>query len=385
LVQGSVTPEEFLYNIKSGEKHAKDIIKAREMYNSNKESYTLFKQTQLPCYSLNFTFNNKRSNDTINEPTGYIYLDIDDNLEIELNNPLIYASWVSLSATGRGILVKVEGLNKANFSETYNEISNKLNINSDNGARKVTQVNVLSYDPKLYVNNYSSTYKALTKKDHYSNIKNLDKTIGTVLGSKYHNLRIDNIDELMNNVEFNGEVIHDFNEKIKYAQAYIPFGGFQLGYRNTGMCGYAFQLRALNPKIEFKTLYNLLKKVNQELCYPPMLEFKIRSIAESVMKIKNIEPNLNKDRRFLYNPDYQLSVTERRSETMKLINDERKEKSKIKIEKVIQDWDFEAMGKITQKGIRLITKQNIKTIKEYYPLFKSEIQSLNAEYSKNKL
>ncbi len=383
LVQGNVSPEEFLYQIKSGEDYANRVLEAREIYKSNKENYTLFKQTNLPCYSLNFTFNKIRSNDTINEASGYIYLDIDDNLEIELCNPLIFASWVSLSGNGRGVLVKVDGLNKANFSYTYNEISRELNINSDNGARKATQVNVLSYDPELYINNYSSTYEAILKKDQYSNIKREERTIGTVVGSSYVNLRFDNLDELIENIEFNGEVIYDFNKKIKYADAFIRFGGFQDGSRNTSICAYAIQVRALNPFIEFNILYNLLKKANQEHCHPPMLNSKIRGITKWAMNSKIIKPILNRDRRFVFNPEYKLSVVQKRSEAIKLINKERTAKSIKKIEGAIFDWDFETMGKITQKGIQSITEQSLNTIKKYYHLFKSEIQSLNLEYSRN--
>ncbi|ALJ05195.1 hypothetical protein APS56_08695 [Pseudalgibacter alginicilyticus] len=382
LVEGFVSPEEFLYQIKSGEDYANKVLEAREIYKSNKENYTLFKQTNLPCYSLNFTFNKIRSNDTINEASGYIYLDIDNNLEIELGNPLIFASWVSLSGHGRGVLVKVNGLNKANFSYTYNEISRELSIHSDNGARKATQVNVLSYDPDLYLNNTSNTFLAISKKDQYST-KKTKKTIGTVMGSEFHNLRFDNLDELIENIEFDGEVIYDFKQKIKYADAYIPFGGYQEGYRNNGLCGYAYQVRALNPKVNFKTLYNLLKIVNQEQCHPPLHNFKIRKIVESVMEIKNFAPIMNKTRRFVYNKDYQLNVSQRKSEMMRLINAGRTENSKIKIENAIYDWDFETMGKITQKGIRSITGLNLKTIKKYYPLYKSDIKLLNDNYAKN--
>lgn len=384
FVKGSIKPEEFLHNIKCGETHTKDIIKVREIYNFDQEGYNEFKLSKLPCYSLNFTFNETRSNDTIIEPTGYIYIDVDGKLDIDLSNPLIYASWISLSATGRGILVKVDGLNKTNFSSTYNEISNKLNIKSDEGARKPTQVNVLSFDPELYVNNYSFTYLASEKKDHNSNIKKEKRTIETVLVSKYHNLRFDNLDELVENIEFNGDVIYDFNEKIKYADAYIHYGGYHKGERNNGLCGYAYQLRALNPSIEFNTLYNLLKKVNEAHCSPPLQTYEIRGIAKGVMNTKNIEQILNKERRFVYNPDYKLTTTEKRSETMKVINKERIMNSKKKIEETIKNWDFDTMGKITQKGIQSITKQSLNTIKKYYSLFKSDIQSLNTEFSKKK-
>ncbi|WP_204345550.1 hypothetical protein [Psychroserpens algicola] len=380
LVQGSITPEQFISLVKDGSEYSNKILAAREIYKTNSEGYTSFKLTNLPCYSLNFTFNKIRSNDTIKRASGYIYIDIDDNVEIELGNPLIFASWLSLSGHGRGVLVKVDGLNKANFSNTYNDISSELNINSDKGARKTTQVNVLSYDPYLYLNNNSDTFIAISKKDHYS-IKKTKNTIGTVMGSEYHNLRFDNIDELIENVEFDGEVIYDFKQKIKYADAYIPFGGYQEGYRNNGLCGYAYQVRALNPKVNLKTLYNLLKIVNQEQCHPPLHNFKIRKITESVMKIKNIPAIMNKTRRYVYSKDYQLSVSQRKSEMMKLINKGRIEKSKMIIERTIYDWDFETMGKITQKGIQSITNQSLNTIKKYYHLYKSEIQRLNIEFT----
>jgi hypothetical protein len=68
---------------------------------------------------------------------------------------------------------------------------------------------------------------------------------------------------------------------------------------------------------------------------------------------------------------------------IKIINQDRIGKSKLKIEKAIEDWDFITDNIITQKGLASKAKMNIKTIKKYYSLYKSEIQSLNKEYRTN--
>ncbi|TDT41963.1 VirE-like protein [Maribacter spongiicola] len=381
-VLGSLTPDQFLSKIKSGDEHLEKILKARQVYRTDSSEYNNIKVTQLPCYTLNFTFEGVRNNCSIIASTGHIYIDLDNQREIDLQHPLIYASWMSLSDNGRGILVKVDNVNPENFKDVYSDISKQLGIKADKRACKPTQPNVLSYDPQVYTNQNSLTYKAIDKEEipHYNTINKEIDTIGTVVGTNFGNIRFDNLDELIENIEFNGDVLYDYRTKVKYASVFIKTSRINRGERNDTICGYAYQLRALNLGIKYQDLYNVLKDINSKYCHPPLPLYKIHSITKGVMNVVDIKPKLNKERRFVYNPDYDLTPTEKRQLNIKVLSKDREKDSKRKIEKTIDDWDFEKEGKITQKGLAKISGKNIKTIQKYYHLFKSHIQILNLEF-----
>ncbi len=133
------------------------------------------KTNNIPTYRFNFKFEGKATNETIIEPTGLIYIDVDDSTTIDLTNPYIYACWKSLSETGLGILVKVDGLSLNNFKDTYHGIGNMLGIPMDLGACKATQQNVLTYDANLYHNNESFTFQAINKKVSFTPIQEGEK------------------------------------------------------------------------------------------------------------------------------------------------------------------------------------------------------------------
>ncbi|WBX70869.1 primase C-terminal domain-containing protein [Tenacibaculum retecalamus] len=385
-VLGSVGIDKFLYTIKNGDEHLEQIKKARIAYTIDKNEYKFIKLNNLPCYTLNFKFNKTRKNANILDSTGFIYLDVDGYTDINLSNPLIFASWFSLSGNGRGILVKVENLDSTNFKVQYNKIAKALNINADEGARKTTQPNVLSYDPNLYVNydseKWEIDFKELTesKKDQYSGTNKATDIISTVVGYNDKPLRFDNLQDLIENVEFNGDVIHDFKIKIEYSCTTIPFKGIQKGRRNTIITAIAYQIKALNEHMNHERLLRLMLAINKDRCHEPLPMNEVKAIIDYVMRLEEITPNLNADRRFIFNSDYDLTTKQKRQEVIKVINGDRVKKSKLKVEAAIHDWDFIADGIITQKGLARKAKMNIKTIKKYYPLYKSEIQSLNKEY-----
>lgn len=388
LVLGSIELEEFLSIVKNGNEYLSQIKKAREVYLLDKKSYKNIKNSKLPCYTFNFTFEKRRLNSNIINSTGFIYIDIDGTTDINLSNPLIYASWLSLSDNGRGILVKVKNINNFNFNIEYDNIAKALNVDADKGARKLNQLNVLSYDPELYLNINSNIWIAESidsfqlKKDHYSSLIYNNNTVGTVVGS-FNSFRFDNLDELIANVEFNGDVIYDYKSKIGYSEIKIPFKGIRKGKRNSILNAIAYQIIALNPNITYDVFLRLLNSINEEHCNYPLSSEEIESIVDYVYKKDKINPIKNAERRFVFNSDYDLTTKEKRQQVIKFINNDKVEKSKFKIEKGIKEWDFIENGKITQKGLATVINMNIKTIKKYYPLYKSEIQALNIEYKTN--
>lgn len=386
-VLGTLTNQEFLDKIKYGDENLDNINLARENYFVDEVKYVHIKKNLLPCYALNFTFDQFRRNNNIINSTGCIYIDIDGSTDIDLTNPLIYSTWISLSGNGRGALVKVDNLTQENFSINYQLISKELGVESDAGAKKKTQVNVLSYDPNIHINDDSNIWIAKdspikkTKKTHCSINTSNKPTIATVMGPS-EPLRFDNLHELIENVEFNGNVLHDYNTKVKYCKVIVPFNGIPTGRRNSTLTAIAYQQRALNPLIEKSFLFRIINKHNNNKCEEPLPIDEINSIVRYVMDIIGIAPVENSDRRFVFNPDYELTVKERRQQIMKVLNTDRINKSKKRFESGVLDWDFNIEGKITQKGLAQKISMNIKTVKKYYPLYKSEIQQLNNKYNK---
>ncbi|RXP46864.1 hypothetical protein EC396_13365 [Lutibacter sp. HS1-25] len=380
-VLSSIKIEDFLSYVKEGNESLPYILEARSKFPNDKSSYYIIKTTKIPCYTLNFTFNKKKSNETINSNTGFIYLDYDKSIEIDTSNQLIFATWLSLSGTGRGILVKVDSLTLENFKYTYQSISKELNIETDHQACKATQSNVLSYDPNIYINYDSRVWVAndtqINKKYQHSNIKIEKETICTVIGYTGTKVRYDNLNEITKNIDFNGEAIYCFEQKIQYAKCFLPIGKIKVTTRNKILSSYAYQLKALNPLIKEIDLWKIITYINNTRCEIQYPKNELDVIVKSIMSKGKIEPKLNATRRFFYNPDYDLSVKKRRQLSIKAINFEKTQNSIKRIEQIVNEWDFKKDGKITQKGIKAKGGGCLNTIKKYYHLFKKEINEFN--------
>lgn len=390
-VLGSDSTQEFLNKIQYGNNNYLHLIEeARDIYYKDAYRYTNIKRNCLPCYSLNFRFNKFRRNANIIDSTGYIYLDIDGTTDINFNHTLLNASWLSLSGKGRGALVKVKGLTPINFNNNYNLISKELGIESDAGARKSTQVNVLSYDPNLFINDNSDYWECKTNNEkipHNSSNINTHTIVTTEMGEKIlQDIRYDNLEEVLPKIEFDGDAIYDHKDKIHYCKVKLPFNAIEKSSRNMILSSIAYQIRALNPFIQSTVLLRIMVSINYKICIEPLSIHEIEMMVVSTMKIeqKDLKPVVNVSRRFVYNDIYDLTTKEKRSLTMTAINADKVKNSKLKIEKAIKEWDFIGEGKITQKSLTSATKMNKKTIEKYYPLYKSDIQLLNKKYYKKK-
>jgi transposase len=66
---------------------------------------------------------------------------------------------------------------------------------------------------------------------------------------------------------------------------------------------------------------------------------------------------------------------------MAIVHKERVKKyandSKEKIRSILETWDFEAYGLISQRNIAKNFNINIKTVEKYYSEFKQDIQEMN--------
>jgi hypothetical protein len=82
-VQGEIDVYDFLDRIKNPDLITKKKIELARWFKSQDEVEEYQKlKAQLTCFTLNFSFNERKNNRTIKEPTGFIYIDIDDNVDI---------------------------------------------------------------------------------------------------------------------------------------------------------------------------------------------------------------------------------------------------------------------------------------------------------------
>jgi hypothetical protein len=137
--------------------------------------YTFVKSTKIPVVTWNASFNDKRSLKSISSLSGYIYMDVDDFSEITQENvfnilqdnalEFVQAAWKSFGGNGYGFLVKVNGLTIDNFKWNWQEITKKfqtLGIKIDKATKDITRINVLSYDPQMFIRENCKSLSAIT-------------------------------------------------------------------------------------------------------------------------------------------------------------------------------------------------------------------------------
>ena len=375
LVAKEVDIYEFIEQVKEPNQSVLDlIIKARTNYGKDKYLYDKIKE-QLPCFTLNFSFDNRKANGNIKAPTGFIYLDLDNKTDIDLANELIFVSWKSLSNNGRGVLVKVEGLTKNNFKNTYLSIAKELNIEADKNANKPSQYCIHSYDKDIYLNNDSITWEC---KDEI--IKNTP-TKGILLKGKkdrakkgvFTKLRFNNIDDY----DFKGKDYLYFEDKKEAIAEVFIRKRITKGNRNNVISSIASQIKALNLNIPFDDFRRLLLSVNFDRCKPPLKGYEIDSVIEKVFKNKENKLFFNSEKRFLFNPQSNLTKQEKTKITAPIMGERRSDKTVSEIKEVLNKWDRNKHGKVTINTLITETGKCKNTIEKYYKNFKELRTKIN--------
>ena len=383
-IESTLDIEDVFKIIKEGDCSLKHIEDART-YDRGNEVYDLIKTNLIPTFRFNFLFNGKATNKDLTEPTGLIYIDVDNSLDIP-DSDLIFAKWKSISLMGWGILVKVQNLTVESFNNCYDEISLLLKLDSDTGARKPTQQTVQSYDPNIYINPNSKTFNCLNIKKVPFPIKQkkrkecLDRNETFFPFTQHIKVRFNNIgDYFMNNDE---PYIVFKEDKEKLCIPFIP-QKVEKGNRNRYLYNYISQILALNPYINIAYITELADSVNSNAMKPPLVDTEIQGIINSLFRLKELGEltiNYNKERRIIFNPNQKLDF----KEIMNIVNKElgkiTRVKTAEKIYEFIEEWDFDNYGKITQLKLVDLTQLSPSTIKRYWHNFKSHIKELNNDY-----
>lgn len=352
------------------------ILEARKTGKGSAE-YKNIKKYKLPCAIINFNHKNNYVNgSTVTNSTDYLYLDIDDADSLgDIDFNYVSAYWKSLSNNGYSIVVKVNGLTPYNLQESYRYVGNILDINYDAAAISIDRVTVLSYDPNAY---YSSNTRIIDLSEIIVDTKKSTHSVSNnIFNLGYHQngdkIRIDNLNEVIeqSNVEinYNEDGVFDLgtDNKISYSKIIIPFKSIKKGKREKVLSSITHQLISFNKNWVKKRIVAYIYSINQNKMQPPLKDQEVNTIVNKKFKQRNeLEPMVNAKRRILYDPNFNLSGKQKSLLALKTCNKSTVEKSKAKIRIVLQNWNYNELGKITQKKVIQITKMNKKTVGKYY-------------------
>lgn len=370
--------EELVNYIKSDQRAEIDFIRQARQFGKGTDEYDTLKRSKIPCAIINFNHNQYVKTSTIIKPTGYLFLDVDeDDCLGNLDFSYVSAYWKSLSNKGYSFVVKVNGLHPDTLRDSYRYVGDLLDLPFDPNAISKDRLTVLSYDPNAYFSDQSVTIELPNPQStHYNSKKYF------LLGYDYNGdkIRYDNLDEMAIrsgiDIKYNDEGIFDFgaNDKLKYAKAIVPFHPVTKGKRNTFLSSFSHQLIALNPNTPNQELSRHIRAVNSSRVKPPLGAKEINHIINTKLKHRHLlTPILNAERRFLYNPEFNLDATEKRRLVIKEVNKGRVENSKNKIRDAIVNWNYDSFSKITIKNLVIVTKMNKKTIQKYYKSIRDEL------------
>jgi hypothetical protein len=379
--------EEVFEIIKKGNSDLTHIKHARA-FKKGTLDYDKIKKKLIPTFRFNFLFNQRAGNKNITEPTGLMYIDADLVDEIP-DSDFIFAKWKSLSLTGYCVLVKVDNLSLNNFSNSYNNISKLLNVESDDGARKATQQTIQSYDPNIYINYNSKIYNCLDIKKVSNPIKQKKKEKCLTADETFYNrsegvkVRFSNINDYFKDNDLPYIVFKEEKESI--CIPFIPLN-VNKGNRNNTFFIYLSQIVALNFHISEAYIKVLANSININAMKPRLPENELNNLIKSIFKLKHSNELLmlfNKKRRIIFNPKFKISFKDRMVVVNRELGSMAKEKTNNKIYECIEEWDFKTNGKITQSKVAISLEISNSTVKRYWNNFKSYVKELNEDYKKN--
>lgn len=382
----SLTLEEYIYSMKKPDFVRKSQVDlARQTYKNSqlKKDDPLYKsiKNSLPCITFLNTFDSYVINDNIIKSTGFMYLDIDNVEYIDISkHSFVVSYWKSLSNNGYGILIKCHNI--SDLQKNIQELSFVLNIELDKNAVSKDRLNVLGYDTNIYYNPNYTSYEFDNSKEVSLSCINKQSSLRLQqydTKKESENIRFSNLKDLIKGYDFNGEPFIDLGEnKLEYAEVFVPKKVFE-GNRNKSMFVLCSQIRGLNPWISESMLFRVCGTINKDKFKP---ELSVNELSEIVKKVYAKEKPvviLNKTKRILFNPDYDLSKFEKQSMSIRQIRTVEAKKNTALIIKCVENWDYQIQGKISQSKIAKATGFGIATVKRRSKEIRKIFEILNRE------
>jgi hypothetical protein len=381
---GEMTLQGYLAMVKEGYE-VDQILHARK-FEKGTESYNKVKYNR-KCVTLNFLYDDYKKNDNIIESTGVMMLDFDlpdfDISIIDDSYLLFYHK--SFGGKGYTVGVRVTYINQENFKEAYLRIANILGVGHlyDKNAVKMTQYTVLSYDPELYYNKHAVIFSGKNYASKY--LSNSYKS--NTLSIEYHSTYTGDI-RFNNGQEYTVEgqdFVSDFTNGYNYINCTLPFNyKIKEGGRRMYLFKYATNFVSLNSTVDKATVNKILYKINRYHMVEPLPTEELKQVVNSVFKYHErgiLKPVYSKKRKIIFNTKSYLTKHQKQKIVGQEISKHWKSVGEDKIYNVIECWDFENLGKITQKKIYLNHEVSKSCVKKYYRILKEYIKELNIDWS----
>jgi hypothetical protein len=374
-ITGYDTISGILKKIQKGE--TQRLTELARSYGKHSVEYNKIK-CQVQTFTPNASFSQRRDLMHLQEPSGFIYIDLDDYQDINFlkRNEYIYSCWRSLSGIGIGGLVKVNGITAQNFKDCWSYLFNYFRgygITIDKQTCDITRQNVISFDPDIYINeNAASLYadqittQTSTGIQQFQDYKDSSRS---ALFSGFEETIITDTSRIKYRTTLddylgkNYVVIEDGKE---FRSCFLP-KEIRDGERHKWMVGHTVSLLFNNPTVTMEKLFNSVFHSNLTHCYPPMMNSEIMSIVKWYWE-KHSRGMLDyhtKLKKIWFDPSVNINRNEKREivgvETGRL----RKEKTLKTLKSIYLELSSES-GKVTQKMVVEKSKLSIGTVKKYW-------------------
>jgi len=372
-----------LHQISTG-KTKQEVLAARKAEKGTDE-YEHYK-TNTITWTPNGTFSEQRRSDNLIELSGYIYVDIDINIDKEslTEIPFVYSVWESFSGEGYGLLVKVDGLNQYNYPSVWKYIDDYFkgkNIPIDQQTKDISRQNVMSYDPKLYTNTSCvpidadeltsnqtmSTFEYSKRKFINEDIPFENTTISGTSSTYYNTNTFDT--ELIYKTELDDYQGMDYiviEEGKPYRDCYVP-KSVKDGNRQKWLAGRTISLLFNNHSITLENLLNNVLYINKHHMTPPKDRTEVINLVRYYYK-EHIHGSLYynpKYKKIWFNPDSTQTTREKK----KIIGKEVGKMRKKKTTQHLQDC-YDNLRKVNLKVTQKMLSENsgkcLKTVKNYW-------------------
>jgi hypothetical protein len=120
---------------------------------------------------------------------------------------------------------------------------------------------------------------------------------------------------------------------------------------------------------------------------PNLTKTEINSVITSVINKReegSLKMYYNKERLILFNPNKKLTKSEKSKIKGMIVGAKRAKLTEVAIYEIIENWDFELFGKITQKSVIELNIFSRSTVQRYWSNFKKYVEELN-EFNRNSI
>lgn len=329
------TPEshidlEFVINEIQSNFYKNQIIQLRKLEYGSREYNDAKVKSKLPCITPHGTFTNYLTTGNLESFSGYLYFDIDQKTiqgDVDLYRDYVLGQYGDIitvlgkSISGEGLFFYVrifnpEILSPGNFKEVHRYFREEVfkNITLDSNAAKLTQQQIISYDPELYINDDCSVsipihFKKATKNRCNSKYIRRREEGYTPTCTTFIDIRV-----LINKLIFKTRIEYDSDEDyivkpVEFFKTFIP-RIIKDGNKHTTFRTLVNGIMFLNEDVSLKELQSYINFVNfhftigKPMSTREMLRtveaeynrYKSSGVLIIKLKIKNIHTNPALDR-----------------------------------------------------------------------------------------